>query len=60
MQEKISSDSKTFLISEMPWLTEPTKKDLIEIDLSGSTIIFLSNVGILFLKMRLKLFKDIN
>ena len=42
MQEKTSSDSKTFLISETLWLIAPIKKDLIEIDLSESTLIVLS------------------
>ena len=47
--EKISSDSKTLLISEIPWPIDPIKKDLIETDLSGSTLVIFLNFLILFL-----------
>ena len=38
--EKTSSDSRTFSTEETPSLIDPIKNDLIEIDLSLSTLIF--------------------
>ena len=49
MVENTSSDSKTFLMDEIPSQMDPIKKDLMEIDLSLSTVIF-------FLKLSIGLF----